>query len=151
MRFLIGFSVILLGLMASVCFANETSNRFGDRSWQFDTPNDKIAKQNSLILYCQQSPQNCNRQSTTATDRTITPPSGGGDNNGGGANLGGGDSIIGNNVTVVIDGDGNVVEITGDQSLNDSPQTLDHNVSDNNVTTVVEEPITERPQTDSSN
>lgn len=123
----------IIGCCANVS-ANEANNRFGDRSWQFDTPSDKIAKQNSLVLYCQQNPKNCDNGTTTTntTNRTLTPPGGGGNGGNGGLNLGG-DSIIGNNITVVIEGDGNVVEITGDQSLVESPQTIDHNVSDNNV------------------
>ena len=128
---------ILLLIISCTAFANEANNRFGERSWQFDTPSDKVAKQNSLVLYCQQNPKNCNMQSTTPTDnsRTITPPNNGGQS-GTGLNLGGGDGIIGNNITIVIEGDGNVVEVSGDQSLNDSPQTINHTVSDNNVTIV---------------
>ena len=122
-------SLILLCLVSQVAFANEANSRFGGRSWQFDTPNDRVAKQNNLVLYCQQHPNNCDSQSSTANHSIVSP----GNQTGAGPGVGGSNSIVGNNVTIVIEGNNNVVEISGDQSMVDSPQSIEHTVSDNNV------------------
>ena len=112
---------LLLMLSTTLSFANETNRGFGDRSWQFKTPNDKIIDNQRLMIRCQADPESC--------PKGFPPGAGGNGGAGGGAGLANG-TAVGNITTVVITGDGNTVT-TGDQSNVDSNQSVEQKVSDN--------------------
>ena len=117
-KLLLGF--VLTILSSTLVFANETNSGFGDRSWQFKTPNEKLIDNQRLLIRCQADPSKC--------------PTGFNANNGG--NVGGGGpglatgTAIGNITNITITGDGNTVT-TGDQTNTDSDQTVNQEVSDN--------------------
>jgi hypothetical protein len=111
---------LLLMLPTAPIFANEVNRGFGDRSWQFKTPNDKIIDNQRLMIRCQADPESCPKG---------FPATGGSGGPGGGTGLANG-TAVGNITTVVITGDGNTVT-TGSQSNVDSNQTVKQEVSDN--------------------
>ena len=112
-------------LPSSFVFANETNTSFGDRSWQFKTPNDKLIDNQRLIIRCKTDPDSCPNGYAEANASASASASGGG-----GAALTNGQAI-GNITNVHVVGDGNTITLTGDQTNNDSNQTVNSDVSDN--------------------
>jgi len=128
-NFVVG--ILLLVPMYTVS-ANETNKYFGDRSWQWNSPNDNAVKNQQLMIRCAAKPQSC---------AGLNKPNRSGGGNSGGLGLGFGlasGQNIGNVVNVIVTGDNNVVTIAGDQT-NNGDQAVDINVNDNNIDVVVDD------------
>jgi len=110
---------LLLMLPTAPIFANEINQSFGDRSWQFKTPSDKLIDNQRLVLRCQTDPDSCPKGFIGGA---------GGSGGSGGQGLANG-TAIGNITNVTITGSNNQVNTT--QTNTDSDQTVDQNVTDN--------------------
>jgi hypothetical protein len=119
---------LLLGsVISTTAFSNETNRYFGDRSWKWKTDNNKLIDNQRLQLRCLGDPSKCKGTPNGANGSNGSN----GSSSGLGLGLASGQNI-GNNITIVVQGDNNVITLNGDQS-NSGSQSVDLQVKDNTL------------------